>query len=145
MNWAKEKKLIDENEYKFLAIKTPQIPTFYALPKVHKGVNPLKGCPIVAGIGGLTQNVGIYIDKILRHFVIALPFYTHDTMDLLKKIYSITVEPNTILASVDVEALYSSISHDKGLEAVRLFLSTRGAQFQEHNNLILELLSFVLT
>lgn len=51
LNQAKERRLIDENEYKFLAVKTPQIPTFHALPKVQKGVTPLKGQPIVAGIG----------------------------------------------------------------------------------------------
>lgn len=66
-------------------------------------------------------------------------------MDLLRKIDVITIELNTIWASVDVEALYSSIHHEKVLEAVRCFLSTWGAQFQEHNGLIMELLTFILT
>lgn len=46
-------------------LKNPQIPTFYALPKIHKGTKPLKGRPIVSGINSVTQNVGIYLDQVL--------------------------------------------------------------------------------
>ncbi|CAJ0915644.1 unnamed protein product [Ranitomeya imitator] len=116
-----DEKLISYNEYRFLTPRTPMIPTFYALPNVHKGLSPLKGRPIVSGVGSLSQNVGIYIDNILRPFVTSLPSYVRDTSDLLQKIDGIVVEQGTILGSIDVEALYSSIPHTMGLKALEYY------------------------
>lgn len=78
---AFDQKLISKEECHYMPPKDPQIPTFYALPKIHKGLSPLKGCPVVAGINSITQNVGIYLDQVLRNFVTALPSYVHDTSE----------------------------------------------------------------
>lgn len=59
---------------------------FYALPKVHKGVTSLKGRPIVLGIDGLMQNMGIYIDKILQTFVEAFPLLHKGHYGFIEKI-----------------------------------------------------------
>lgn len=85
---AVDQRLISKEECQFMM---PQIPTFYALLKIHKGLNPLKGHPIVSGINSVTQNVGIYLDRVLRNFVTAFPSYVRDTSDLLKKIEGIQV------------------------------------------------------
>ncbi|CAJ0929381.1 unnamed protein product, partial [Ranitomeya imitator] len=138
-------KLISYNEYKFLVPRTPTIPTFYALPKVHKGLSPLKGRPIVSGVGSLSQNVGIYIDNILRLFVTSLPSYVRDTSDLLQKVDGVVVEQGTILGSIDVEALYSSIPHSMGLKALEYYLRTRAVFFEKHSKFVVELMEFVLT
>lgn len=92
--------------------------TFYSLPKVHKGYSPLKGRPIVSGVNNLTQNCGTYIDTILRPFVQALPSYTRDTTDLIQRLDGVTIDEDWWLASVDIEALYTSIPHSQGLDAV---------------------------
>lgn len=47
---AVNQRLILKDECQFMTSRDPQIPTFYALPKVHKGLDPLKGRPIVSGI-----------------------------------------------------------------------------------------------
>lgn len=65
-------------------------------------------------------------------------------MDLLRKLDGIVVEPNTILGSIDVEALYFSIPHEAGLRAANYFFTSRGAHLQEHNQFVLELMEFVL-
>lgn len=49
-----------------------------------------------------------------------------------------------LLASIDIEALYSSILHEAGIRAVEYYLSGRGTQFYEQNKFITELLRSVL-
>lgn len=113
---------------------------FYNLPKVHKGLVPLKGRFIVSGISGLTQNVGTYLDKVLRGFVVSLPTYIRDTTDLLVKLEGIYVE-SMMLASIDVEALYSSIPHKASPEATQYYLEMRCTQFHLHSEFVLRLLT----
>lgn len=41
---------ISRDESHFVLIEYPTIATFYSLPKIHKGLVPLKGRPIVSGV-----------------------------------------------------------------------------------------------
>lgn len=141
---AMGEKVISKQEYGFLLPAHPVIATFYGLPKVHKGYSPLKERPIVSGVNNLTQNAGIYIDRVLRVFATSLPSYTRDTSDLLRKIEGISVDKDLMLGSIDVESLYSSILHTEGKRAVEYFLDTRGIQFNPHNTFVIRLLTFVL-
>ncbi|CAJ0959157.1 unnamed protein product [Ranitomeya imitator] len=141
---AFDSKLISKSEFSFLLPKCPMVSTFYALPKIHKGLNPLKGRPIVSGIDALSQNSSIYLDRLLRPFVTALPSYIRDTSDLLTKLEGVVVESDTIIAPIDVEALYSSIRHKDGLGAIGHYISSRGVECGRHNIFLLELLDFVL-
>ena len=52
--------IIDE-KMKTLYNKTPRIPNFYMLPKIHKIGTP--GRPIVNGIGSITEKISAYIDE----------------------------------------------------------------------------------
>lgn len=137
--------LLDKKEMDFLLPTTYQIPTFYGLPKIHKGVHPLKCRPIVSGINSLSQNVGIYLDEILKPFVLSLPSYLRDTTDLLGKLEGVSFGDHFWLCSIDVEALYSSIPHNCGLRAVKDFLGTRSLFLEAHNRFVLELMEYVLT
>ncbi|CAJ0945806.1 unnamed protein product [Ranitomeya imitator] len=137
--------VIDKNEKEFLTPLHPVMATFYCLPKVHKGINPLKGRPIVAGINSMTQNLGLYIDQVLRPFVLSLNSYVRDTTDFLRRLDGICIESDMILCSIDVESLYSSIPHDIGLRAVSDYLQTRGCQYSRHNEFVLKALQFCLT
>ncbi|XP_075684194.1 uncharacterized protein LOC142652437 [Rhinoderma darwinii] len=134
---AKCLSLISEKEMAFMLPDFPQTATFYCLPKIHKGTKPLKGRPIVSGIDSLSQNASIYIDQILRPFVVSLPSYVRDTMDVLRKLEGIRCDQDVLLASLDVEALYSSIPHDQGCVAVEYFLKSKGTQFQTHNEFVI--------
>lgn len=66
------KRLISENDCKFILPSNPQISTFYTLPNIHEGISPLKGRPVVSGVNYVTQKAGIHIDKVLRQFVLSL-------------------------------------------------------------------------
>ncbi|CAJ0945100.1 unnamed protein product [Ranitomeya imitator] len=138
-------KLISPSEFDFMLPKCPLVATFYTLPKVHKGCHPLKGRPIVSGVDSLTQNCGIYVDQILRPFVTSIPSYLRDTSDLLLKLEGMHLGQDVWLASIDIEALYSSIPHEAGIEGVRYFLQQRSVACWEHNEFVLNILRYILT
>lgn len=142
---AKEDRLITQDEFKFMFNPHPTIATMYALPKIHKKVTPIPGRPIVSGCNNLTQGVSIYLDETLRPFVGTLPSFLQDTKDTVTRLNQIHLSPNTFLASLDVESLYTNIQHDLGITAITHFLNTRSVYLQSHNKLILDLLRFVLT
>ncbi|CAJ0964821.1 unnamed protein product [Ranitomeya imitator] len=137
--------LVSRSEFDFLLPKFPLQATFYTLPKIHKGVTPLKGRPIVSGVDSLTQNCGLYLEEILRPFVIAIPSYLRDTTDLLQKLEGLQLDGSFLLGSIDVEALYSSIPHEVGLRGVNYFLQQRSVACREHNNFVMSLLKYILT
>ena len=56
--------IIDEKLKKTLYNKTPRIPNFYMLPKIHKIGIP--GRPIVNGIGSITEKISAYIDEEIK-------------------------------------------------------------------------------
>lgn len=55
------------------------------------------------------------------------------------------MEEHTILASIDVESLYSCIPHNKGVGVVVSFLKERSKEFYGYNVFILGLLEFIPT
>lgn len=63
---------------------------------------------------------------------------------LLQNIDGLQVPTNAILAAIDVEALYSSILHDKGLACILQVLSEKSRFECKFNNFIIDALEFVL-
>lgn len=49
------------------------------------------------------------------------------------------------MASIDVEALYSSIHHNLDIHAIMYFLRSRGTFFEDHNQLIVSIQKCMLT
>ncbi|CAJ0952186.1 unnamed protein product [Ranitomeya imitator] len=127
-----------------LTVREPTIPTLYLLPKVHKDIRSPPGRPIVSGRGNFLEQVNKWIDYHLQPLVQLLPSFLKDTGDLLRKVDGLCLEGDTLLASVDVESLYTNIRHSDGLRAVQFFLSTSTLAVSLRD-LILELLEFTLT
>lgn len=48
--------------------------------------------------------------------VIGLPSYVRDASDLLKSLDGLSIPPDALLVTIDVEALLSSIPHEIGLK-----------------------------
>uniref|UniRef100_A0A8C5R1Q4 Reverse transcriptase domain-containing protein n=1 Tax=Leptobrachium leishanense TaxID=445787 RepID=A0A8C5R1Q4_9ANUR len=137
--------VISDKEYDFMKPISPTLATFYALPKIHKKIQPPPGRPIVSGCMNLTQNSSIYIDRILQKLVCQLPSYIRDSKQMLNFLSSCTISNDTLLCSLDVESLYSCIPHDLGLKHVKFYLETRGDAHSKHTKFVLQLLQFVLT
>lgn len=78
-------------------------------------------------------------------FVTSLPLFLRDTKDTVRRLQDITVTPQTKLASLDVESLYMNVSHALGIKAVHYFLDSRGIQYKQHNDFVIQLLKFLLT
>lgn len=50
-----------------------------------------------------------------------LPSYIWDTSDLLRHIEVTHAPPGALLMAVDIEALYSSIPHERSIRVIRSF------------------------
>ncbi|KAJ7315893.1 hypothetical protein JRQ81_002055, partial [Phrynocephalus forsythii] len=98
--------------------------TFDLLPKIHKQGNP--GRPIVSNINTITVGVSGYLGNVLKPYATNAPSYVRDTTDFLRKLKSTQNLPdNIILATMDVEALYTNIPHKDGLQAIINSIKTR--------------------
>lgn len=99
---------------------------FHNLPKVHKGLSPLVGRPIFAGIGSLNERLGEWMNSQLQPMVCNLPGYLRDTKKLLIKLQNFQRKENYRWISCDVTSLYSCIPHHLGIQAVSFFLKESG-------------------
>ena len=108
--------IIDEKMKKKLYNKTPRIPNFYMLPKIHKTGNP--GRPIVNSIGSITEKILAYIDEEIRHLVPRIPSYLKDTTHLINILQGKKLAPADILVTIDGKSLYTNIPHNEGIQAL---------------------------
>lgn len=115
----------------------------YFLPKVHEGVSPIPGCPIISARKSLCENISKYVDFFLQEFVTQLPSYLRHTGDFLLKIKDNEWSNERILMSMDITSLYTSINHIDGLRACEPFLVGRPIQCYKHE-LILFLIKWYL-
>lgn len=138
---------LTKKEMQFLRVENPVIPTFYTVPKIHKCLQNPPGRPIVAGIGSLTASISTFVDHFIRPLAEAAPSFIKDTGHLLSIIDTLSPLPEDelILVSFDVNALYTSIPHDGGLEALEHFLSKGENPPNPSANCILELVKLILT
>ncbi|XP_054871029.1 uncharacterized protein LOC118470507 isoform X2 [Amphiprion ocellaris] len=125
LNPALENKWINKNEFEFLSPSNPKLATFYLLPKIHKNLHSPPGRPIINGIDTITEPASQYIDFVIKPLTMSLKAYLQDTTHILKDLQEMQQAPNAILATMDVESLYSNIDHQEGLEALEHFLQKR--------------------
>lgn len=136
----------DKNVFDFLITEHPVVPVFYTLPKVHKGLEtPIKGRPIVSCIGSLTENISAYVDHFIKPMVTTLPSYIRDSVDLINSLKSFNnLSDNTLLATFDVQSLYTNIPHDGGINALHHFLSLHHSENKPSIDCVLDLANIVL-
>ena len=137
---------ITDKEKQFLVKDHPVCPVIYGVPKIHKTLEnpPLR--PIVSSIGSLTEPLSQYVDHFLRTHVQNLPSYLGDTTDVLNLIQNLKCEhADIILASLDVQSLYTCIPHDAGLEAISHYLNTRPAHVLPPSAFLTDLAEIILS
>lgn len=96
------------------------------------------GKPIVSGVGSITSKARKLVDKHLQPHVTSLPSYVRDTMHLLQILDDIVVPIGSFLVGIDVETLYNSIPHTKGVATVRRFLFEQAQDTWPFSEFILE-------
>jgi hypothetical protein len=120
---------------------------FYLLPKIHKGISPPPGRPIVSANGCATERISQLVDHFLNPLSSLHKSYVRDTthfLNILKKIG--TVPSNSLLVTFDVCSLYTNIPIKEGIQAARESLDKhRHKSAKPKNQSIIQLLEFVLT
>jgi hypothetical protein len=116
--------IITDEMHEFAKPKASRPARFYVLPKVHKAGVP--GRPVVSACGAPTEGLSEIVDHFLQPLMTTIPSYIKDTNDFLRKVRDLgPLPPGTLLATIDVTALYPSIPHDMGVGALRSFLSNK--------------------
>ena len=103
----------------------PRTQQLYFLKKIHK--NPISVRPIVSGCGGPTERISQLVDLHLKPFVPKIKSYIRDSGHLIDILQKTRIPTNSILATIDVKALYLNIPHEEGIRAVknRLYYDNR--------------------
>lgn len=104
---------------------------------MHKNKESPPGQLIVSRNCNLTDNITMYVDMVLKSHVKRLPLYNEDSKDCVKWLSNLPIGEETLLASLDVEALYTKIDHKLHLEACKYFLLKKGIYFQKHSGFFL--------
>lgn len=106
----------------YLRVKENNVPTFSVIPKIHKDRQNHLGQLLVSAINRPLKRVGKYVDWMIKEMVPKLKSYVQDTNDVLLQIKDVVMDKDTWLVSINLESLYTSISHIHGLRAVFFFL-----------------------
>lgn len=142
---ANEKGAIDNTTLQFLSNYNPVTPTFYLLPKIHKGKGTTPpGRPIVSANNSLLEQAAHYIDHHLRPLVEELPSYIKDSTAVLNIMNNQRNEDFDYFLSMDVESLYTNIAHESGIDAVRFYLEISNIEDQV-KDFLLQLLAWSLS
>lgn len=131
------------------ADKDDKLRRFYLLPKIHKPIDkwPQKdmpeGRPIVSDCGTESRRISEYIDYFLAPLANKHPSYIKDTYDFIQKIRDKQIDPNYILVTGDITALYTNMDIDRTLRIVKEALS-RHPQANRPDREILQLLELTM-
>ncbi|XP_056408807.1 uncharacterized protein LOC130317324 [Hyla sarda] len=118
-----ELNIIDSKTHTFLRKEHPITPVLYTLPKIHKNLQHPPGRPIVASTESVLSPLSITLEKILTPLIKTTPSFLLDTTAFIQLIHGITnIPPDSILVTLDVNSLYTSIKHEKGLHATKQLL-----------------------
>ena len=147
-----EKKLINAKQKHYLIGDTePRPRRFYLLPKIHK--DPSKwskpheippGRPIVSDCSSETYRSAEFIDYFLNPLAKTHKSYIKDTYDFVQKIRNLTIPPDSILFTIDVDSLYTNIDIQEGIQAVKEIFDKNPNKHRPDKEL-LELLEINLT
>ena len=120
--------LINQQVFEFiLPPSKPTTRSFYGLPKIHKPLEKWtfntppympKARPIVAAINSETWAISQFLDLHLIPFATKHPSYIKDTQHFLDILSSTHIPENCILLTLDIESLYTNLSHDECIEAL---------------------------
>ncbi|CAJ0937917.1 unnamed protein product [Ranitomeya imitator] len=115
---------IDSKMKDFLIHRDPITPIFYILPKIHKRLVKPPGRPIVSLTDSVLSPLSMVLEKILTPLVKTTRSFLLDTSNFIQIIKSLgPLAPSSLLVTWDVNSLYTSIVHEKGLLATDRILS----------------------
>ena len=109
------KKLIAQKELKYFSFNFKNaccLGKMYLLPKIHKRLFDIPGCPVISNYRTPIEKVSEFLDHHLQPVMKEGRSYVKDTQDSLEKLKHLGKVPsNAILVTADVVGLYPSIPH----------------------------------
>ena len=102
---------------------------FYATMKVHK--SPLKTRPIVSCSGSALENLGVWVDRKLQHFLPMFASYFKSSEILKEQLLALTLPPTAKLFSSDAVSMYTCIPTDHALHKITRFLRRHERHIKE--------------
>jgi hypothetical protein len=138
---------IDERVRQYLIEPTSKAARLYFLPKIHKGITPPPGRPVVSGNGCPTEKISSFVDYFLNPTAKMIKSYVKDTthfLQLMKKLGKIP--DGALLVTLDVVGLYPNIPLAQGITAAKQALVNfrPGHNVKPSNNTLTKLLDLVL-
>lgn len=140
MKKAHKKGILDKKEYRYLIPEAPKLPVIYQLPKIHKDTENPPGRPIISGIDSLFSQIGEYLDVYLQPLVKKYPAYLKDSKQLINLLKNLPQEEEVILATIDVESLYTNINQKDAISAVKWALEDQQTMKEDQKKFLLKLL-----
>ena len=124
----------------------------YFLPKLHKlppsdGSGPFETRPILSGINSATYSISKFVDYFLAPLAASHPTYIRDSTDVILKLQNYTLTQNTLLATIDVKAMYTNIDHEMAIKATTEAYDSRRINYDIKpipTKYLAELLSIIL-
>ena len=123
---ALEKDMITKEEFKAMDPTDKDVARFYCNYKVHKEhkegeLPPVR--PIISANNCITEGIATYVANKIKQVAKQHDTYVEDTPDFLRAIDKVSdLKENTILASIDVKALFTNIPKKDGLESLEAAL-----------------------
>ena len=100
----------------------PRSRHFKALPKLHKEVWPTYDIPpvrpVISDVNTDTSGIARLIDYFLFPLVSQLKSFLLDSSHLLALLQPLSLEPHSLLCTLDVRSLYTNVPIDEGLRRV---------------------------
>ena len=125
-----------------LKLDSPNCPVFYSLIKTHK-LSPIddtrsmtaekfKIRPIVSCVGGPTDRISWFLNKIVSQLLCKVPSHLSNTNQFLERLRNTRVEEGCVTESFDVTSLYTNVQNDHALQALSEMLNTYGEAIQTY-------------
>ena len=135
--------ILTKDEISYLTKFDSREANFYGLPKIHKSqiikdavleqksevinvLNPLdlKIRPIIGGPSSPTSHLSELIDHLLKPYMMQLPSFVRDSVDLLNQSQTWECDPNEEyeLLALDISNMFMNISDSLGMKAISHFL-----------------------
>src|SRR5579859_3284631 len=113
----KIKKDIPEELFNRLNPNNSVPPHIYGLPKIHKQGNPLR--PIVSCIDSPCHKLAKYLTEVLNPLVGNTSSFVKDSKHLVDILQEADTDANDIMASYDVESLFTNVPTEETLEILK--------------------------
>ncbi len=130
----------------YLHVQDPLTLQLYLLPKIHKGIVPLPGRPIILANECPTERISQLVDHFLQPHIPQIKSWVKDSghcINILSKLPKLKL--GGMLSSLDVVSLYTKMSQRDCIATARKFLIENRCDGENPSNeSLIELFTFVL-